>query len=185
MKQLRNAPMTEKQRLFVAEYLIDFNGTKAAIRAGYSPRCARGLANRMLRHRPEIADAVRNALAARQARMFVNADRLLLEYTRLAFSDIRAVADWGPEGLTPKLPSALSDDEAAAIAEVSTSGGKNGGGVKLKLHDKKKALDAIARHLGLFTKRLDTDPDPRDDDALPAREILRRKLAALAGEGID
>ncbi|MBP5144120.1 terminase small subunit, partial [Pseudomonas chlororaphis] len=32
--------LTQKQRLFVDEYLIDLNATQAAIRAGYSKRTA-------------------------------------------------------------------------------------------------------------------------------------------------
>ncbi len=30
--------LTEKQKRFVEEYLIDLNATQAAIRAGYSPK---------------------------------------------------------------------------------------------------------------------------------------------------
>ena len=33
-------PLTNKQRIFVDEYLVDFNGTRAAIKAGYSQRSA-------------------------------------------------------------------------------------------------------------------------------------------------
>lgn len=33
--------MTPKQAAFVSEYMIDHNGTQAAIRAGYSKRTAR------------------------------------------------------------------------------------------------------------------------------------------------
>lgn len=32
--------MTEKQKAFIREYLVDFNATKAAIRAGYSENAA-------------------------------------------------------------------------------------------------------------------------------------------------
>lgn len=32
--------LTRKQRKFAEEYLVDCNGTKAAIRAGYSPKTA-------------------------------------------------------------------------------------------------------------------------------------------------
>ena len=34
------AKLTEKQKRFVAEYLIDLNATQAAIRAKYSPKTA-------------------------------------------------------------------------------------------------------------------------------------------------
>ena len=40
--------MTEKQKRFCEEYLTDMNATQAAIRAGYSKRTARQMANRLL-----------------------------------------------------------------------------------------------------------------------------------------
>lgn len=40
----KNAGLTPKQEQFCIEYLIDFNGTAAAIRAGYSPKTARQIA---------------------------------------------------------------------------------------------------------------------------------------------
>ena len=54
--------MTPKQSAFVDEYVIDFNGTQAAIRAGYSPRSAAAIANENLT-KPEIAAAVRERTA--------------------------------------------------------------------------------------------------------------------------
>lgn len=41
--------MTPKQARFVAEYLVDGNGTQAAIRAGYSPNRADVTASELLR----------------------------------------------------------------------------------------------------------------------------------------
>jgi phage terminase small subunit len=40
--------LTARQRLFVAEYLRDKNGTQAAIRAGYSSRSAKSIATENL-----------------------------------------------------------------------------------------------------------------------------------------
>lgn len=37
--------LTEKQQMFVDEYIIDLNATQAAIRAGYSEKCARQVGN--------------------------------------------------------------------------------------------------------------------------------------------
>lgn len=39
---------TEKQRMFIDEYLVDLNATQAAIRAGYSERTAKSQASRLL-----------------------------------------------------------------------------------------------------------------------------------------
>lgn len=43
-----NTELSEKQIRFVQEYLVDSNGTKAAIRAGYSPKAANQQASRLL-----------------------------------------------------------------------------------------------------------------------------------------
>jgi phage terminase small subunit len=40
--------LSEKQTRFVQEYLVDQNGTKAAIRSGYSPKTADQQASRLL-----------------------------------------------------------------------------------------------------------------------------------------
>jgi phage terminase small subunit len=36
-------PLTDKQKRFVTEYLVDLNATQAAIRAGYSQKTARSV----------------------------------------------------------------------------------------------------------------------------------------------
>jgi len=53
--------LTAKQERFVAEYLVDGNGTQAALRSGYSARTARVIAYENL-----LKPAVRTALQARQ-----------------------------------------------------------------------------------------------------------------------
>ncbi len=50
--------LTSKQARFVEEYLIDLNATQAAIRAGYSPRCAKEIGYENL-IKPHIAAAIR------------------------------------------------------------------------------------------------------------------------------
>ena len=42
------SPLTPKNGRFVKEYLVDLNGTQAAIRAGYSPKTANEQAARLL-----------------------------------------------------------------------------------------------------------------------------------------
>lgn len=42
------ADLTPKQRAFIRQYIIDRNGTQAAIRAGYSPKTAQEQASRLL-----------------------------------------------------------------------------------------------------------------------------------------
>lgn len=176
MKRFK-ARMTPKQRLFIAEYLVDFNGAAAAIRAGYSPKQAGQKAWQLRKWRPDIAKAIDDAIAARERRTFVTADRVLQEYARIAFADIRRLVEHRPEGMVLKNPAALSADDAAVISEISLVGGR----MTVKLHDKRHALAAIERLLGL-PARLTGRESGAAESGLPAREILRRRLARLAGE---
>lgn len=48
MAKTQSSTLTDKQARFVEEYLIDNNGTQAAIRAGYSPNTAESQASRLL-----------------------------------------------------------------------------------------------------------------------------------------
>lgn len=62
-------PINERQKAFCREYLIDFNGTQAAIRAGYSARSAKVTASRMLTYAN-----VRTHIAELQAGIRAQAD---------------------------------------------------------------------------------------------------------------
>jgi len=137
-----------RQARFVAEYLLDLNATQAAVRAGYGARNAKSQGSRLLK-RDDVRAAVDAAIAARARRIEVSQDRVLLEYARLAFSDMRRFMDWGPRGVVLKDGGALDADETACVAEVSESKTAAGGTVRLKLHDKRGALDSLARHLGM------------------------------------
>ena len=66
-------PLTPKQQRFVEEYLIDLNGTQAAIRAGYSPKTAKEQASENLA-KPNIQEAIQGAQSARSERTEVNQD---------------------------------------------------------------------------------------------------------------
>ncbi|MDR1368118.1 MAG: terminase small subunit [Candidatus Accumulibacter sp.] len=75
--------LTAKQRRFAREFLIDLNGTQAAIRAGYSPRTAGEQAHRLLKN-VQVKKAVEQARLAQEGRMERTADEVL--------KDIRDVA---------------------------------------------------------------------------------------------
>jgi phage terminase small subunit len=139
--------LTPKRRAFLDEYLIDFNATRAAVRAGYGARSAHAIGSRLLRQ-PAIKAALDAAIAARAERTRVTADRVIAEYARLAFADMRRYAEWNESGVKLRPHTSLSADDAAAVVELIPVGA--GGRARIKLHDKRAALDALARHLGLF-----------------------------------
>ncbi len=140
--------MTPRQTFFVLEYLIDLDAKAAAIRAGYAPRHARAHASALLR-RPEIADAVRLAMAERAQRCGITVERVIEEYARIAFADLRLVADWGADGEFFAQGTELPDDTAAAIAFIGDLTGQRPTGLSRDSFDKRKALECLARILGL------------------------------------
>lgn len=155
--------LTPKQQAFVEEYLLDLNAAAAARRAGYSEKTADRIGHEN-RRKPEIAEAIQAALAARSQRTEITADRVLEELARIGFSDIRDLFTWDAERAAFVPSRELSEDEAAVIAAVesesvtyTTEDGGTETKVKLKLktYDKLAALEKIGRHLGMFKDRLD------------------------------
>lgn len=78
--------MTPKQQRFIAEYLVDLNGTQAAIRAGYSKRSAKFTAHELLAS-PEIEAAISKARERQLTRVESKADWVLEELQRIASAD--------------------------------------------------------------------------------------------------
>jgi len=167
--------LTPKQQKFVEQYLIDLNATQAAIRAGYSESGARTEGSRLLAN-ADIQDAIRVAREKLAAKAGISQERVLKEYERLAFLDIRKAFD---ENGNLKSVHDLDDDTAAAIAGLEVEDLYEGRGEarehvgklhKIKLADKKAALDSIARHLGMFTDKLKIERgyEEMTDDELAA-----------------
>jgi len=180
-KRPQTRPLTQRQCLFVTEYLVDFNARQAAIRAGYPPASAANRGYELLHFCAPVMQRVEAALAERERRTLVAADRVLKEIARIAFADIRRYLAEGPDGITVRPLAQLSDDDAAAVAEIRGAG-QTSGPRGVKLHDKRAALELLARHLGLIGKRRDSAPAWRGGNVGDAREILRQRLMRYAGE---
>lgn len=79
--------LTEKQKRFCEEYLIDLNATQAAIRAGYSKRTARSQGQRMLTH-VDIQMHLKELMSSRAARVEITADTVLGELAKIAAAEV-------------------------------------------------------------------------------------------------
>ena len=77
--------LTEKQKRFVAEYLVDLNATQAAIRAGYSEKTAGQIGEQNLK-KLEIQEALQKAIKDRENRTEITQDKVLDELGKVAFS---------------------------------------------------------------------------------------------------
>ena len=107
--------LTPRQARFVKEYLVDLNGTQAAIRAGYSARTAAAQAVRLLIN-VKVKAAVEAGAAKQHAQLDLTAQKVLTELLGVGY------------------------------AEVATS--------NIKVGDKLRALELLAKHLGLLTEQV-------------------------------
>ena len=70
--------LTNKQQAFCEEYLIDLNGTQAAIRAGYSEKTANRIASQLL-SKLDIQSAIQELKISRSERTQTDYDWVLIE----------------------------------------------------------------------------------------------------------
>lgn len=165
--------LTDKQRRFVDEYLIDLNATRAAKTAGYAPRRAAEQAYQLLQN-PTVQKAIRERQSALQQEAQVTQERVLKEYARIAFLDPRKLYD--AEGSPIPVPN-LPEDVAAAIGGVKVRQnfmeleGEEAAQMEvktteIKIVDKKGALDSLSRHLGLFHDKLQVKASISHEEAL-------------------
>ena len=181
-------PLTPRRRRFVEEYLVNHNGAKAARRAGYSERTARTIASEILTF-PDVALAIREAQVEQSKRTKVTADRVLEGLAQIAFASIGDAVEWGPDGVTLMASSELSADVMAAIFEVSETPHEDGRTIRVKMHDKLKALITLGRHLGMFVDRVehsgtvDIDAPVYRQWSLEELDEMLRAKKALEGEG--
>ncbi|MBQ1766110.1 MAG: terminase small subunit [Aquincola sp.] len=150
--------LTDKQTAFCREYLVDLNATAAARRAGYAEKRARDTASDLMAM-PKIQAAIADLMRERETRTNITADRVLQELGRLAFFDIRKLYD--AEGMPIPLTQLDEDTARAVIGIDRVLVGNDVVGVgevlKMKLADKKGALELLGRHLGIFNDKLKID----------------------------
>ena len=133
--------LTPKQQLFCDEYLIDMNATAAALRAGYSPATAlNGALMRLPKVKTFLEQRPKNASEKAQA----TRELLLDELTKIALGNMGNYFD--VDG-SPKLMSALSDDDKSALWYVKVHAD---GAVSYKMHNKLTAIEKIAKLLQLY-----------------------------------
>jgi phage terminase small subunit len=80
-----NSIMTPKQKQFCQEYMVDLNGSKAAVRAGYSSKSANRAASNLL-SKIDIQTEIQTLREAQEKRTQVNADWVLKQLRELALN---------------------------------------------------------------------------------------------------
>ena len=150
--------MTESVQRFADKYFETLNATQSAIYAGYSELSATSQASQLLSD-PEVQEYLQAMRAEYAEKSGINKERILEEYAKIAFFDIREIYDVDGGLINVKQ---LDDKSAGAIASIKSSEewGEDDEGRKMvigtvkevKIFDKIRALQDLGKHLGLFEK---------------------------------
>ena len=123
--------LTPKQQAFINEYAIDKNATKAAIRAGYSPKTAYSIGEENLR-KPEIRSVIDAEFTKRNTRL--------------------GLADWVLQRFKD-ISNRCMTAEPVMIKEGTEW--VESGEYKFDSSGANKSTELIAKHLGMFTDKLE------------------------------
>lgn len=137
----KNNKLTHKQEVFCREYLIDLNGTQAAIRAGYSKRSAANQACRLLSD-ISIQNFIGKLSDKRNNRLSIDANYVLQQAVALHERCMQQVQ--------PKIhrSKTIEDQNGNAVYEFDAANAL-------------KALELIGKHInvGAFKERMEMSGD--------------------------
>ena len=140
--------LTPKQKRFVDEYIVDQNATQAAIRAGYKEKTAYAIGVENLK-KPQIFAEIAARLDKLLKETRVTQERVVHELAAIGFADITDYISVRGETVFIKDTSELTQAQRAAVASI-----KQGQyGIEIKLNDKLRAVELLAKHLGMLEQR--------------------------------
>lgn len=169
--------VNDRDARFCDEYLVDMDARAAALRAGYPLKRADQAPDWLRPESGRCRPAIREAIAARMARRTgITAERVLREYARIAFSSLADIADL-TSGVRPRED--VSRECMAAVASVKYKQSGSGVDCEIKLYDKMKALDMLAKHVGLMVD------DGIESDRMPGIVLFPDGSASIEGGDAD
>lgn len=128
--------ITPKQERFCQEYIVDYNGAQAAVRAGYAANSARKTASRLLTN-ADILARVRELQREQTARLALTQDYVLQQLV----DTYRCCRE--PE------PVLVYDPDAGGMVESGKYQFDSKGALR--------ALELIGKHLGMYQDKLKLD----------------------------
>lgn len=140
--------LTNKQRVFIDQYLICWNSTEAARRAGYSSPEQSGYENR---NKP----LVKAAIDARLKEHKLSADEVLARLSEQASSSMADFLSVYDNPLTNREESTIDLEKARAAGKLHLIKKVNIGkdGISIELYDARGALELLGKHYELFTEK--------------------------------
>lgn len=150
--------LTAKQKRFCQQYMIDLNATQAAIRSGYSEKCAPEIASENL-IKPNIQAYIHELQRNLEEKTQITTEKVLMELARIGFANVQDFVNGGNSILELKH---MEREKVAAVSSITSTVretvGKRGSPgevttvTKITFHDKVKALEDLGKHLGVFER---------------------------------
>ncbi len=153
--------LSVKRKQFIEEYLVDFNATQAAIRAGYSEKTAYSIGWENLRI-PEIASEVERRISE----LAIGKHETLIRLGEQARADYAKYIKIDGDCPTVDVQFMIKDGKAHLIKSIKHTAN----GINIEFHDAQAALVHIGRHHKLFTDKSEVNLDVggMSDDELRA-----------------
>ncbi|HZK34564.1 MAG TPA: terminase small subunit [Bacillota bacterium] len=185
--------MTENQKRFADEYLIDLNATrayKAAYKSVTKDETAAQSGSRLLRN-VNVRVYIDKKMAAREERTEITQDKVLKELAKIGFADLKdyleyktakTVVEYGDNGKPvidyKQIVNVIDSKEVdtSVIQEVSIA---KDGTFKFKLYDKQKALDSIGKHLGMFIDKHEVTGKDGEPLQIESKEERQKRIDEL------
>lgn len=148
--------LTAKQEKFAQTFLETGNASEAYRQAYDVSRMSEKTVRKRAceeAQKPAVAARIEDLRDQAAERHDVSVGRIITELARVAFADISDVASFGPEGVKVKDSAGLTENQRRAIAEVSETKTQAGGTVRVKQHDKLKALELLGKWQKMFVDR--------------------------------
>lgn len=143
--------MTEKQKRFCDEYLIDLNATQAAIRAGYSEKTAAVIGIENLR-KPNISEYIKKRMSEKETQLIADQDEVLQTLTRVLRRQepdtVVVTCKERRSGYDENGKKVTVEKEVPQLVQVPT-----------RVSDLNKAAELLGKRYGLYTEKVDLDAD--------------------------
>ena len=145
--------LTDKQKEFVRQYLVDLNATQAAIRAGYSMKTAYRQGADLLQ-KTSIREAIEKAQAKRAQRVEVTQDYVLSNLVEVVERTMQRAPVMDRKG------EQVTDEEGRAVWTFDAKGAN-------------RALELLGKHLGIFTDKIRAEVSGPDGGPMASEIVVR------------
>jgi len=181
--------LNDKQQAFCRNYVVNYNGTQAATKAGYSANTARSLASQLLT-KLNIKEFVNLLKLQQRDRLEVSADKVVKEFAKIAFQDPRDIFEEQADG-SLKMKSFEDMEYPEVISEVVIEELKDREGElygylkKIKTSDKLAALNGLAKHYALYTTNVDITSGGKPIESVPQKIVKVVINHRAAGDALN